>query len=142
LARSGPGTAKLHLAKPEMARILVADDAAAVLDVLDDILTLEGHQVIRATSGHEALRRLEESAPELAVIDIIMPDMDGLVVLDAIRRTRGDLPVILITGLVGDSLAKKVAHHQAVSFFEKGSGLDRFVELVNETLGASPKARA
>jgi len=125
-----------------MARILVADDAPAVLDVLDDILTLEGHQVTRATSGQEALRRFEESALDLAVIDIMMPDMDGLVVLDAIRRTSGDLPVILITGLVGDSLAKKVAHHRAVSFFEKGSGLDRFVELVNETLSASPKARA
>jgi CheY-like chemotaxis protein len=125
-----------------MARILVADDAPAVLDVLDDILTLEGHEVIRSTSGQEALRRFEESPPDLAVIDIMMPDMDGLVVLDAMRRTNGNLPVILITGLVGDSLAKKVAHHKAVSFFEKGSGLDRFVELVNETLGASPKARA
>jgi CheY-like chemotaxis protein len=125
-----------------MARILVADDAPAVLDVLDDILTLEGHHVIRATSGQEALRRFEESSPELAVIDIMMPDMDGLVVLDAIRRASSDLPVILITGLVGDSLGKKVAHHKAVSFFEKGSGLDRFIELVNETLGASPKARA
>ena len=50
--------------------------------------------------------------------------------------------MILITGLVGDSLAKKVAHHRAVAFFEKGSGLDRFIELVNETLGASRKARA
>ena len=125
-----------------MARILVADDAPSVLDVLDDILTLEGHQVVRATSGQEALRKLEESTPDLAVIDIMMPDMDGLVVLDAMRRTNGNLPVILITGLVGDSLAKKVAHHKAVSFFEKGSGLDRFIELVNETLGASPKARA
>ena len=57
-----------------MARILVADDAPAVLDVLDDILTLEGHQVIRATSGQEALRRFEESPPELAV----MFQMDGL----------------------------------------------------------------
>jgi CheY-like chemotaxis protein len=125
-----------------MARILVADDAPAVLDVLDDILTLEGHQVVRATSGQEALRKFEDSAPELAVLDIMMPDMDGLVVLDAIRRTDGDVPVILITGLVGDTLAKKVAHHRAVAFFEKGSGLDRFVELVNETLDASKKARA
>jgi CheY-like chemotaxis protein len=125
-----------------MARILVADDAPAVLDVLDDILTLEGHEVVRATSGQEALRKFEDSSPDLAVLDIMMPDMDGLVVLDTIRRTSGDLPVILITGLVGDSLAKKVAHHTAVSFFEKGSGLDRFVELVNETLDAAGKARA
>jgi len=119
-----------------MARILVADDAPAVLDVLDDILTLEGHQVVRASSGQEALRKLEEEPPELAVIDIMMPDVDGLVVLDAIRRLDKELPVILITGLVAQSLAKKVAHHQGVAFFEKGSGLDRFVDLVNGTLAA------
>jgi CheY-like chemotaxis protein len=123
-----------------MARILVADDAPAVLDVLDDILTLEGHQVVRATSGQEALRRFEEASLNLAVLDIMMPDMDGLVVLDAIRRMGGNLPVILITGLIGESLAKKVAHHHGVSFFEKGSGLDRFIDLVNETLG--PEGRS
>lgn len=125
-----------------MARILVADDAPAVLDVLDDILTLEGHTVFRATSGQEALRRLEEAQPELAVIDIIMPDMDGLVVLDAIRRVHTELPVILITGLVGEALAKKVAHHHSVAIFEKGSGLDRFIDLVNDTLGLSRKSQA
>jgi CheY-like chemotaxis protein len=123
-----------------MARILVADDAPAVLDVLDDILTVEGHQVVRATSGQEALRKFEEASPELAVLDIMMPDMDGLVVLDAIRRMGGNLPVILITGLIGESLANKVAHHQGVSFFEKGSGLDRFIELVTETLGRKAEA--
>ena len=124
-----------------MARILVADDAPAVLEVLDDVLALEGHEVLRATSGQEAVRKFEEFSPELAVLDIMMPDMDGLVVLDAIRRTDGDVPVILMTGLGGDSLARKVAHHRAVSFFEKGSGLDCFLRVVNETLGASPKAR-
>ena len=123
-----------------MALILVADDAPAVLDVLDDILTLEGHQVLRATSGHEALRKFEDSPLDLAVIDVMMPDMDGLVVLDAIRRGSAELPVILITGLVGDTLAKKVAHHKAVSFFEKGSGLDRFIELVNDRLGRKAEA--
>jgi DNA-binding NtrC family response regulator len=51
-----------------------------------------------------------------------------------------ELPVILITGLVGDTLAKKVAHHKAVSFFEKGSGLDRFIELVNDRLGRKAEA--
>lgn len=120
-----------------MAKILVADDAPAVLDVLDDVLTMEGHEVIRATTGGEALRRFQESHPQLAVLDIIMPDMDGLVVLDAIRRIDGDLPVILITGLVGEGLGKKVERYHSVAFFEKGSGLDRFVELVNKTLGVA-----
>lgn len=125
-----------------MARILVADDAPAVLDVLEDVLTMEGHEVIRATTGGEALQKFQESRPELAVLDIIMPDMDGLVVLDAIRRLDGGLPVILITGLVGEGLGRKVERYQSVAFFEKGSGLDRFVELVNKTLGISGKPEA
>lgn len=118
-----------------MARILVADDAPAVLDVLDDVLTLEGHEVVRATTGAEALRKFQEAQPQLAVLDIVMPDMDGLVVLDAIRRIDGELPVILITGLVGEGLGRKVERYHSVAFFEKGSGLDRFIELVNKTLG-------
>jgi CheY-like chemotaxis protein len=118
-----------------MAKILIADDAPAVLDVLDDVLTMEGHHVIRATTGGEALRRFQEEHPNLAVLDIIMPDMDGLVVLEAIRRIDTELPIILITGLVGEALGKKVEQYPAVVFFEKGSGLDRFVELVNKTLG-------
>jgi DNA-binding NtrC family response regulator len=125
-----------------MARILVADDAGAVLDVLEDVLTLEGHEVVRASSGQEALRRLEEARPDLAVIDIIMPDVDGLVVLDAIRRLDKALPVILITGLLAESVAKKVAHHPGVAFFEKGSGLDRFIELVSETLDVARKSES
>ena len=118
-----------------MAKILVADDAPAVLDVLDDVLTLEGHEVVRATSGGEALRRFADTRPQLAVLDILMPDMDGLVVLDAIRRIDEDLPVILITGLASESVGRKVEQYHSVAFFEKGSGLDRFVELVNKTLG-------
>lgn len=123
-----------------MAKILVADDAPAVLDVLEDILSLEGHEVVRAMTGGEALRRFQEARPQIVVLDIMMPDMDGLVVLDSIRRLDDQIPVILITGLDGDLLAKKVEHHHAVFFFQKGSGLDRFVDLVNRTLAVPGQA--
>jgi CheY-like chemotaxis protein len=123
-----------------MAKILVADDAPAVLDVLEDILSLEGHEVVRAMTGGEALRRFQEARPQLVVLDIMMPDMDGLVVLDSIRRLDDQVPVILITGLDGDLLAKKVEHHHSVSFFQKGSGLDRFVDLVSRTLAGPGEA--
>lgn len=118
-----------------MAKILVADDAPAVLDVLHDVLTSAGHQVVRAGSGAEALRRFQEARPKLAVIDVMMPDMDGLVVLEGIRRIDGEVPVILITGIVSESVTRQLEPYRGVSFFEKGSGLDRFVDLVNKTLG-------
>ena len=122
-----------------MAKILVADDAPAVLDVLHDALSNAGHQVVRAASGGEALRRFQDSRPELAVIDIMMPDMDGLLVLDGIRKIDGDIPVILITGIVGEGVTRQVEHYRSVSFFEKGSGLDRFLDLVHKTLGVPGK---
>jgi CheY-like chemotaxis protein len=125
-----------------MAKILVADDAPAVLDVLEDVLTLEGHEVVRAVTGGEALRRFQEALPQLVVLDIMMPDMDGLVVLDTIRRLDQTIPVILITGLDGGVLAKKVEQYHSVAFFQKGSGLDRFVDLVSRTLGVPGRAEA
>jgi len=123
-----------------MAKILVADDAPAVLEVLEDTLSLDGHEVVRAMTGGEALRRFQEARPQLVVLDIMMPDMDGLVVLDSIRRLDDQIPVILITGLDGELLAKKVEHYYSVFFFQKGSGLDRFVDLVNRTLAVPGQA--
>jgi CheY-like chemotaxis protein len=108
--------------------------------VLEDILSLEGPEVVRAMTGGEALRRFQEARPQLVVLDLMMPDMDGLVVLDSIRRLDDQVPVILITGLDGDLLAKKVEHHHSVSFFQKGSGLDRFVDLVSRTLAGPGQA--
>jgi CheY-like chemotaxis protein len=120
-----------------MAKILVADDAPAVLDVLHDVLTSSGHSVVRAVSGAEALRRFQEARPALAVIDIMMPDMDGVLVLDGIRRIDPRVPVILITGVVSDAITRQLEPYPAVAFFEKGSGLDRVVDLVNKTLGGA-----
>lgn len=120
-----------------MAAILIADDAPAVLDVLSEVLSQEGHEVHTATTGGEALRRFEEVRPELVVLDIVMPDIDGLVVLDSIRRVDARVPVVLITGLTSEGLARKVAADPFVSFFQKGSGLDKFVGLVNQRLATT-----
>lgn len=118
-----------------MARILVVDDAPAVLEVLEEILTRAGHEVVRAGNGAEALRKFQDARPQLAVLDIMMPDLDGLAVLDGIRRIDAKVPVILITGLPGEEFLPKIEHYGGVALFEKGSGLDQFVDLVNKTLG-------
>lgn len=123
-----------------MATILIADDASAVLDVLYEVLSQEGHAVHTASTGSEALKRFREIRPELVVLDIVMPDMDGLVVLDSIRQIDAHVPVVLITGLTSESLAQKVARDPAVSFFQKGSGLDQFIGLVSQRLAAAPRS--
>ncbi len=80
-------------------RILVVDDEIYIVHILEFTLTMEGYEVLTAADGEEALRRLEQDRPDLVVLDIMMPKVDGYEVL---RRIRADeefrqLPVILLS---------------------------------------------
>jgi DNA-binding response OmpR family regulator len=58
-------------------RVLVVDDDPDILDALSEILEVEGYDVQRARNGREALQRLEQSLPDLVLLDLMMPVMDG-----------------------------------------------------------------
>jgi DNA-binding response OmpR family regulator len=89
-----------------MAHILVVDDEPTVLETVSQILEEAGHYVTRTTSGHDALVLIQQQPPELIILDIIMPEMNGL---DLCQRLRGDpftakLPILFLTakGQPGD----------------------------------------
>lgn len=87
-----------------MARVLVADDEERILDFLDTALTVEGHQVIRATDGEAVLRLAAESRPDLILLDVMMPVLDGLETAKVLRahETLSDIPIIMLTALARD----------------------------------------
>ena len=76
--------------------ILAVDDEAPILELLRVNLTAEGYNVITASDGMVALKLLEEHIPDLLLLDIMMPNLDGMQVLERIRRT-SDIPVIMVT---------------------------------------------
>ena len=97
----------------EGGRILVVDDDADNRNLLARPLAARGHQVEAVASGVEALRRIEDELPDVVLLDILMPGMDGLQVLDSIRthHSVSRLPVVMATGLSGsenvtDALAR------------------------------------
>lgn len=77
-------------------RILVVDDDASVRTLLRRLLTIEGYGVDEAPDGKLALEKVTSSAPNLVLLDIMMPGQDGLDVLESVRRV-SDVPVILLT---------------------------------------------
>ncbi len=77
-------------------RIVVADDEAHIRDVLRGYLEAEGFDVVLATDGNEALRVARESHPDLVVLDVTMPGLDGVEVLRQLR-TESDVYVIMLT---------------------------------------------
>jgi two-component system, OmpR family, response regulator MprA len=87
-------------------RILAVDDDAEILDVLSRGLKFEGYEVDTAEDGEKALTRFKETAPDLVLLDVMMPGMDGLEVAREIRKMR-DTPVLMLTAK--DAVTDKVA---------------------------------
>jgi DNA-binding response OmpR family regulator len=86
-------------------RILIVDDDSNLLVLLADQLRADGYETITARDGIEALRRLQTSWPDLLIIDMMMPRMDGLSLAREIK-SRADLPIIVLSAIdAGDSKA-------------------------------------
>ena len=79
-------------------RILIVDDDPNLLVILADQLRADGYQVQTARDGEEALRRLDHSWPDLLVIDMLMPRMDGLTLAREVKA-RADLPIIVLSAI-------------------------------------------
>ncbi len=80
-----------------MARVLVVDDDERLLKMLQRTLTYEGFEVTTATDGHQALIRMAEIPPDAIVLDWMMPRLDGMDVLEALRDEQDPTPVLMLT---------------------------------------------
>jgi len=82
--------------------ILVADDDLDIVKIVKTILEIEGYVIQTAYTGLEVFSRLEEQRPDLIVLDIIIPEMDGLEVLERLKGTAetSSIPVTLLTGKI------------------------------------------
>jgi two-component system, NtrC family, nitrogen regulation response regulator NtrX len=101
------------------ATVLVVDDEGAIRDSLRMILEYEGYRVEEAGGGSEALTRVAGATPDAVLLDIKMPEMDGLEVLKAFRERGYDMPVLMITGHGDVSTAVEATRAGAFDFFEK-----------------------
>lgn len=80
-----------------MANILVVDDDAEIQQLLGYVLRREGHQVVEAPTGEEALRIIQRTAPDLVILDLMLPGIDGFTVCERLRLARS-MPVLMLTG--------------------------------------------
>ena len=94
-------------AVPGASRVLVVDDEPSIVDAVATALRYEGYAVEEARTGRDALRAAVEARPDLIVLDIMLPDLDGLEVARRLRRDGVDTPVLFLTAR--DSTEDKVA---------------------------------
>ena len=100
-----------------MPKILVIDDDAAVRGLVEDVLELEGFEVLTAEDGFAGLRAIDACMPDCVVLDIMMPGLDGHAVLQRIRSGPArHLPVVMLTAAADDSQAWQ-AWTEGVDYF-------------------------
>jgi len=117
-----------------MPEILVVDDERSILESLRDILEDEGYSVRCVESGEEALRLVEESPPDLVLLDIWLPGLDGMKVLERLRQEHPTLPVVMISGHGTIELAVRAVKLGAFDFLEKPLSYDRVIVTVEKAL--------
>ncbi len=122
-----------------MTDILIVDDSAEIVEVLGMMVEAEGYRAKGVTSGREALRALSEDCPDLVLLDLMMPDVDGFDVLRKMRSTPDleSVPVIVITASAKIDVERQVlaAGAKACLFkpFNPDELLDRIARELHES---------
>jgi two-component system alkaline phosphatase synthesis response regulator PhoP len=120
-----------------LGRILVADDETYIVHILDFSLGMEGYEVITAFDGEEALQKATESKPDLIILDIMMPKMDGYETCKALKsdeRTK-DIPVILLSAK-GQKVSMQTGYDVgADEYISKPFSPRKVVDRINTMLG-------
>ena len=122
-------------------KILVIDDEEGIRDTLQGILEDEGYTVVTAASSEEGMDIIKKTGPELIILDIWLPNMDGIEALSVIRDLVPDVPVIMISGHANVELAVKSTKLGAYDFLEKPLSLDRILITVERALEKSALLR-
>lgn len=111
-------------------KILVIDDDPNILKLSSTILTHEGYDVVQAGSGAEALDKFRIQAPDMIIVDLMLPDMNGVEIIQTLKDKHNcSIPVIFLTGII--TKEEEASHHLNITIKEK-----------NHTVLAKPLDRA
>jgi len=123
-----------------MASILVVDDEMGIRELLNEILTDEGHTVYAAESAIQARTIREQMRPDLVLLDIWMPDTDGITLLKEWSNSgQLTMPVVMMSGHATIDTAVEATRIGALNFLEKPIALQKLLKTVSKALEISPK---
>lgn len=118
-----------------MHTVLIIDDEKPILDSLFSILTDEGFRILKATDGNEGLSIFEREKPDVVLLDVWMPGMDGLQILSRIKKKDNKAIVIVISGHGTISTAVEAVKRGAYDFLEKPLSIEKVLEVIYRGLG-------
>lgn len=119
-------------------KILIVEDERTLLKALDIKLSKDGYQVQKAVNGKQGLEMFRKEHPDLILLDIIMPEMDGLIMLKKLRKDKKgkNVPVIVITNLSDDEKESELAKNGVSDYLIKSDcAIEYIAQKVKDKLG-------
>jgi len=130
LDRSGPG------GRASGPLVLVVDDDPRLREYMRVNLEMEGYTVREASSGEEALDAIEDQAPALVLLDVVMPGIDGWQMLQRMQERYGSIPVIMFSGQVESTVASDAEERGARGFIGKPFDPQQLIERAKQLVPA------
>ena len=119
-----------------MAKILIVDDAAFMRMMIKDILTKNGYEIAaEAENGQKAVEKYAETKPDLVLMDITMPEMDGIQALKKIKELDGGANVIMCSAMGQQAMVIEAIKSGAKDFIVKPFQAERVLEAVKKVVG-------
>jgi CheY-like chemotaxis protein len=123
--------------------VLVADDEPEVVDLVKIVLESVGYTIESASDGKTALARIQAKPPDLVLLDMRMPEMTGLMVLDRLRSdpTTAAIPVVMLSVVVTDPDIRMALEHGAVTYLSKPFEIRELIWVIDRVLTMDAGAR-
>jgi CheY-like chemotaxis protein len=127
----------------ESKRLLVVDDDPSMRESLEELLRNQGYRVLTAPDGEEGLRVVHDESPDLVILDVAMPGLDGFHVATLLKKDPilRQIPIVLYSGCVGESFALRAYEIQVDYFLPKTVNVRSILTAIRDLLGTKQDAR-
>ncbi len=117
-----------------MSKILIVDDSIFTRSMLKKLVKEMGHETIEATNGREGLDAIGIEEPDVVITDLLMPEMDGIGLLEAVKEKKIDIPIVVLSANIQDTVREQCLELGATEFFNKPPNKEKLQKYIEGCL--------
>ncbi len=117
-----------------MAKVLIVDDSMFSRSMIKKVVKKVGHESIEAGNGREGLEKIIDEKPDIVFTDLLMPEMDGIGLLESVKEKNLGIPVVVVSANVQDTVRQQCLELGATEFFNKPPDKEKLQKYLEEYL--------